>query len=273
MAEGKSLRGIQHRPFGFGFVIRVVCLAGLPVVPRPVFLSLKFHLQMALTRQQKQAQVKDLTDKFKSAQSVMFAHYIGLTVAEVSELRAKLKEQDSEMQVAKKTLLKIAAKEAGMPEIDADVITGPVSCIFSSTDPLSGAQIAFKFGKSHDQVQILGGIFDGKILTKEEAIELAKMPGRTELLAIFASMIRSPLVTFAGMCSSPLSGFARAVSEMAEKGGFDEEETTEDKPAESQSKPELIEEKEEDEVDEATDVSKPEAESESNSKPSEEGAP
>ena len=129
---------------------------------------------MALTRAQKQAQVKDLTDKFKSAQSVMFAHYIGLTVAEVSELRAKLKEQDAQMQVAKKTLLKLAAKEAGMPEIDADVITGPVSCIFSTTDPLSGAQIAFKFGKSHNQVQILGGIFDGKILTKNEAIELAK---------------------------------------------------------------------------------------------------
>ena len=179
---------------------------------------------MALTRAQKQAQVKDLTDKFKSAQSVMFAHYIGLTVAEVSELRAKLKEQDAQMQVAKKTLLKLAAKEAGMPEIDADVITGPVSCIFSTTDPLSGAQIAFKFGKSHNQVQILGGIFDGKILTKNEAIELAKMPGRTELLAIFATMIRSPLVTFAGMCSSPLSGFARAVSEIAKKGGFGEEE-------------------------------------------------
>ncbi|MBU2214056.1 MAG: 50S ribosomal protein L10 [Patescibacteria group bacterium] len=206
---------------------------------------------MALTRKQKEAQVKDLTDKFKSAQSVMFAHYIGLTVAEVSELRAKLKEQDSEMQVAKKTLLKIAAKEAGMPEIDADVITGPVSCIFSTLDPLSGAQIAFKFGKTHNQVQILGGIFDGKILTKNEAIELAKMPGRTELLAIFATMIQSPLVTFAGMCSSPLSGFARAVSEIAKKGGLSEEDKKEKK----------------EKKDETADVSK--AEPESNSEPAE----
>ncbi|MBU0767072.1 50S ribosomal protein L10 [Patescibacteria group bacterium] len=182
---------------------------------------------MALTRQQKEAQVKDLTKKFKSAQSVMFTNYIGLTVSEVSELRAQLKEQDSEMQVAKKTLIKIAAKEAGMPEIDANIITGPVSCIFSTIDPLSGAQIAFKFGKAHNQVKILGGIFDGKILTKNESMELAMMPGRTELLAIFATMINSPLVTFAGMCNSPLTGFARAVSEIAEKGGLSEEETTE----------------------------------------------
>ena len=66
-------------------------------------------------------------------------------------------------------------------------------------------------------MKIIGGIFDGKLLTKEEAVEMAKMPGREQLLAMFASMLQSPLVSFASVCSSPLTGMARGLSELAKK--------------------------------------------------------
>jgi len=210
---------------------------------------------MALTRNQKKDQVKELTDQLGKAASVMFAHYIGLTVAEVSELRNTLKESDSEMRVAKKTLLKIAAKDAGVPELGDDVLDGPISCIFSYADPLSGAQIAFKFGKTHEQVELVGGIFEGKLFGKEEVIELAKIPSRDVLLATFASMLRSPLYSFASICSSPLSGFARALSELAEKGGVSgEEEATpaEEKPKEEET-PEASKETETTEVAKASE--------------------
>lgn len=174
---------------------------------------------MALTRQQKQAQLSDLTDKMRRAQSVIFAHYIGLCVADVSKLRRSLREKNAEMKVGKKTLICIAAKEAGLPTIEDDTLDGPVSCIFSFGDPLSGAQIAFKFAKDHDKVALIGGIFDGKILTRKETIELAKMSNREVLLATFMSMLRSPLVQFASMCNSPLVGFTRAMSELAKKKG------------------------------------------------------
>jgi len=192
---------------------------------------------MALTKEQKKAQITDLTQKLKDAQSVMFAHYIGLSVAEVSDLRQKLKEAEAEMKVAKKTLMKIAAKDAGLPEFEDSAIEGPVACIFSFADPLIGAQVAFKFGKSHPVVELIGGIFEGKVLTKEEATELAKMPSRDVLLATFVAMLRSPLVTFSGICSSPLGGFARALSQMAEKGDVVKEEATaEEEPAEEEEK-------------------------------------
>lgn len=178
---------------------------------------------MALTKDQKAAQVKDLTKKMSEAQSVMFAHYIGLSVAEVSELRSKLREADAEMKVAKKTLIKLAAKEAGLPDIADGDMEGPVSLLLSFADPLSGAQIAFKFAKTHKQVALVGGVFDGKILSEAEAKELAKMPSREVLLATFVGMIQSPMRTFAGMCSSPLTGFARAMSELADKGGVNPE--------------------------------------------------
>jgi large subunit ribosomal protein L10 len=175
---------------------------------------------MAVTRIQKEALLKELTEKCESAESIIFAHYIGLNVADVSALRKELKKANAEMKVAKKTLFQLAAKNTGLPEVADEALNGPVSLIFSFADPLSGAQVAFKFAKDHNQVALIGGIFDGKLLTAAEAVELAKMPSRTELLGKFMMMLNSPLTSFAGMCSSPLSGFARALSQMADKGGF-----------------------------------------------------
>ena len=185
---------------------------------------------MALTKDQKIAQVKLLSDKLKNAKSVMFSHFTGLGVSDVSDLRKQLRENDAEMKVAKKTLMKLAFKEAGYPNIEPKEIDGAVACIFSYKDPLSGAQTAFKFSKEHDQVTLVGGVLDGKILTGEEAMELAKMPGRQQLLGMFVGMLNSPLVSFAALCSSPLEGFARALDQMADKGGFAKDEATKDEP-------------------------------------------
>jgi large subunit ribosomal protein L10 len=172
---------------------------------------------MALTREEKATQLKDLKEKMQRTQSLMFAQYIGLKVSEIGELRQKLRDAKAEMKVGKKTLMRIAAKECGLPEIPEEKLEGPVACIFSFGDPLSGAQIAFRFGKDHAQVKLIGGIFEGKLLSKEETIEIARMPSREQLLAIFATMLRSPLVSFASMCNAPLSAFARGLSELTKK--------------------------------------------------------
>jgi large subunit ribosomal protein L10 len=172
---------------------------------------------MALSRDAKTAQVADLTQKFQTASSVMFSHYLGLTVADVSSLRRKLKEKKAEMKVAKKTLINIAAKNAGKPEVADDVLNGAIACIFSYEDPTAGAQTAFAFAKDHPQVKLVGGMFEGSVLDAKQALAFAKMPGREQLLATFMSMLRSPLQSFASICSSPLRGFAVAVSEIAKQ--------------------------------------------------------
>lgn len=172
---------------------------------------------MPVTRAQKEVRLAELKEKMSKAQSTIFAQYIGLKVNEVGELRQKLREADAEMKVGKKTLMRLAAKDANLPEISEKNLHGPIACIFSFADPLSGAQVAFKFAKDHAQVKLIGGIYAGKLLTKEQAIAMANMPGKMELLAMFASMLRSPLVSFASMCQSPLSGFARGLSELAKK--------------------------------------------------------
>ncbi len=172
---------------------------------------------MALTRDQKKVQVADLTKKMQNASSVIFAQYLGLTVSNITKLRSSLRKEKAEMQVAKKTLIQIAAKDAKLPEIADANLPGGVACIFSTTEPTAGAAIAFKFAKDHPQIKLVGGIFDGKILTAAEANALATIPSRLQLLATFMSMCSAPLVQFASACSSPLTGFARALSEIAKK--------------------------------------------------------
>lgn len=159
---------------------------------------------MAVTKAQKTEILADLKDKLQKAKSVMFAHYIGMTVADVSELRSNLKKQNAEMKVAKKTLMQLAAKELNMAEPPDELLDGAVACILSYEDPLTGAQVAFKFAKTHKQVELIGGIWEGKLISKEQAIQIAQIPGREALLGMFAAMI-----------NSPLSSFARGLSELA----------------------------------------------------------
>ncbi|TSC78691.1 MAG: large subunit ribosomal protein L10 [Candidatus Peregrinibacteria bacterium Gr01-1014_25] len=163
------------------------------------------------------AQVADLKQKFEKAGSIVFAHYLGLTVAQVSDLRRKLKEQNAEMKVAKKTLIRLAAKEASKPEPTEEQMQGDIACIFSFGDPIAGPQAAFTFAKEHKKISFVGGIFDGKLLSQQDATAFAQLPSRLQLLATFMSMVRSPLTTFSSMCSSPLRGFALAMSELAKK--------------------------------------------------------
>ena len=161
---------------------------------------------MAVTKAQTAEILTDLKDKMKKAKSIMFAHYIGMTVSEVSELRGTLKKGNAEMKVAKKTLMQIAAKESNLPEPSDEMLDGPVACIMSFEDPLTGGQIAFKFAKTHKQVELIGGIWEGKLISKDEAVQIAQIPGREALLGMFMAM-----------CQGPLSSFARGLSELAKQ--------------------------------------------------------
>jgi large subunit ribosomal protein L10 len=172
---------------------------------------------MALTRVQKEDQLKDLKEKFKKANSVIFTQYIGMPVSEVTQFRKTLKASGAEMKVGKKTLMALAAKELDLPELPEAMMNGAIACIFSFIDPVSGAQVASKFAKDHPQVVFMGGLFEGKILSAAEAKSLASIPSREVLLATFAGMLQSPLRSFASMLNSPLSSFARATNELAKK--------------------------------------------------------
>jgi len=173
---------------------------------------------MALTKDQKQAQITELRADLKKAKSLVWLKYRGLTVLDVSNLRRRVRAKNAKMKVAKKTLLRIAAKEEGMTEITDQVMgTEPLAFIFSFEDEVSGAKVAFEFSRENDKVKLTGGLLDGKILSEAEAQELARMLSKEELLAKFAGMLQSPLRNFASICSTPLRSFAIALKEVAAK--------------------------------------------------------
>ncbi|MEQ1849335.1 MAG: 50S ribosomal protein L10 [Candidatus Peribacteraceae bacterium] len=172
---------------------------------------------MALTRDQKVAQVKDLTQKMAKATSIVFTNYLGLTVAQITKLRSELRKGGAEMKVAKKNLIQIAAKEANAPEVTDEMLPGDIACVFSYEEPTAGPSVTHKFAKDHPFVKLVGGIFDGKTLSKTEAVSLATIPSRQQLLGIFAGMIQSPISSFARSIGSPLTSFARAMSEYSKK--------------------------------------------------------
>ncbi|MBI1934421.1 50S ribosomal protein L10 [Candidatus Peregrinibacteria bacterium] len=168
---------------------------------------------MALTRTKKAELTQDLTEKWQRASSILFTNYIGLSVTSISRLRRELRGVDAEMKVAKKTLLRRAAESLKNPFPEEQDLPGPVACIFNYTDPLSGARVAFAFGKEHPQVRLIGAIFEGKVLTGSAAVSLAQIPPRPTLLQIFASLCQTPLQQFAAVCGSPLQSFAIALQE------------------------------------------------------------
>jgi len=166
---------------------------------------------MAVTKQKKEEILKELVDKFSRSQSVVFADYRGLDVASISELRGKCREGGAEMKVAKKTLIKLAAKDQSI-EVDDSAIEGPVVTTFSYEDPLSGIQILYKFSKGNDNLKLLGGIIDGQLVGPDVIQQYAKLPSRDELLAKLTGSMNSPLSGFVGIGNSLVAGIVRVLN-------------------------------------------------------------
>jgi len=162
---------------------------------------------MAVTKQMKEEQLAELVDKFKKAKAIVFAQNKGLTVLEIQELRGKLREKNSDMKVAKKTLMVLAAKEAGYTEIPNEVMTGAVGAVFTYNDDIiAGPKTVYEYAKKHDALSLLGALVEGKVLTKEEAKVLAMTPSKEELIGKLLFLF-----------TYPMSGFVRALDAIAKK--------------------------------------------------------
>ena len=172
---------------------------------------------MAITKSKKSAILSDLEAEFKNSASVAFTAYTGITVADIQALRSKLREGEARMIVAKKTLMQLAAKNAGLKEIPAESLEGPVAAVFSHGDELAGFQILEKSKKDFKQVEILGGVFEGEMLDKAAAQQLAQLPSKDALLGQIVGLLAAPLRGFVGAGNQIISGFVRALDQIREK--------------------------------------------------------
>lgn len=172
---------------------------------------------MPLSKDQKEGLVKQMVDQMKDAKAVVFADYQGLSVEDMKDLRKKLREKGVEFKVAKKTLIRIAAKEAGFDELSDEIIEGPVGAAFGMEDEIAAAKIIYGFGKENKNLKLRGSIFEGRVLSVAETVELAQLPGKEELMAKFVYILKSPLSGFHGVLNNTIAGFVRVLNAVKEK--------------------------------------------------------
>jgi large subunit ribosomal protein L10 len=166
-------------------------------------------------RAQKEKLVEELGQIFASSGVVVVAHYAGMTVKQMQDLRAKMRVVGGSVRVAKNKLAKIALE--GNPSAQmGDLLTGMTVLAFTE-DPVAAAKVSEEYAKANDKFVILGGSMGGTMLDPAGVKAVAAMPSREELLAQIASMIGAPASAIAGAIGAPASNIASILSTIEEK--------------------------------------------------------
>ncbi len=137
---------------------------------------------------QKEEEVKKLAEKIKNASLVMFTEYRGINVADVTELRKKIRAVDGEYLVIKNNITRRALEACGITELN-DSLTGPIAIIIGKEEYLPTLKIIYNYAKDNDFYKIKSGVLDGKVSSAEELTVLAKLPSREELIAKLAGCL------------------------------------------------------------------------------------
>lgn len=172
---------------------------------------------MAVTRQKKESVLQDLIKDWEKAKSTIFATYQGIPVKEFSSLRRELHQKGAKLKIAKKTLIRLAAKKLNYPEISEATLPGAVSITFGFQDEVAAARTLSAFAKTHPQVEILAGFMEGRLLSQKEAKFLSTIPERKELLAKLVGSLNAPISGFHGVLYGLLRNFVYALSEIQKK--------------------------------------------------------
>lgn len=168
-----------------------------------------------MDRAQKEKVVEELGQIFESSGVVVVAHYTGLTVAEMQDLRARARAAESSVRVAKNRLAKIALEDKPCESI-AEYLTGMTVLTFSE-DPVAAAKVAEDFAKDNKKFQILGGAMGTEHLDRAGVESVSKMPSRDELIAQIAGCIGAPASNIAGAVGAPASNIASILSTIEER--------------------------------------------------------
>ena len=165
-----------------------------------------------LTRIQKQKIIDDLKDKIARQKAMIFVGITGLKVKEISDLRKKLKATDSNLKVAKKTLIERAFKESKLEVFSKDKYKEEIALAFGFKDEISLAKIVYQFGLASGNLKILAGFLEGKFKEAEEIIALAQLPAKEELLAKLVWSIASPISGLVNVLHGNIKGLVYVLS-------------------------------------------------------------
>ncbi|WP_284126372.1 50S ribosomal protein L10 [Parerythrobacter aestuarii] len=160
-----------------------------------------------MDRSQKADAVAQLNGVFNEAGVVVVTRNLGLTVAQSTELRGKMREVGASYQVAKNRLAKLALKDTDYEGI-SEMLTGPIALGYSE-DPVAAAKAAVDFAKSNDKLEIVGGSMGGQLLDEAGVKALASMPSLDELRGKLVGLINAPATKIAQVVNAPANKLAR----------------------------------------------------------------
>ena len=138
--------------------------------------------------EQKKAQVEELAAKMKEAKLILLTEYRGINVSDVTTLRANLRKANSDYCVIKNNITRRALASCGIEGLESE-LEGPVAVVLGREDYLEPLKAIYEYAKENDFYKIKGGVIDGKVVSKEELITLAKLPSREVLLAKLAGSL------------------------------------------------------------------------------------
>lgn len=147
-------------------------------------------------REEKQQLVGEITTRLQNSVCTVVTDYRGLNVAQVTDLRKKLREAGVEYKVLKNTLTRIATKESNLTDLD-QYLVGPTAIAFSETDAIAPAKVLADFAKKNQALEIKGGVVEGQVVDYARIKQLADLPSREGLLSMLLSVLQAPMRNFA----------------------------------------------------------------------------
>jgi large subunit ribosomal protein L10 len=168
-----------------------------------------------MDKTQKAEAVKGLHGLFTEAGAVVVAHYSGMTVAQMGELRSRLRKAGASFKVAKNRLA-MRALEGTQAAGISDLFKGPTGIAYSE-DPIAAPKVLVAYAKENDKLKILGGVAVGAVLNPQGLKALAELPSLDQLRGKILGLLQAPATRIAGVLQAPAGSIARVISAYANK--------------------------------------------------------
>lgn len=164
----------------------------------------------------KQEVVAEIKGRFSDSEAVLLIDYRGLTVKQLSTLRANIRETGGEMTIYKNSLTEIAMRELALPSMES-LLEGPSAFVFVAGDPVATAKALATFAKENKALELKGGLVANRVIDEQGLVALSKLPSREELIAQLLGTMQNPLRGIATVCAGPMRGLATALDAIAKQ--------------------------------------------------------
>jgi len=168
-----------------------------------------------MDRAQKSEAVETLKGVFADAGAVVVTHYLGLTVAEMTDLRGRLRKEGAQLKVVKNTLVQ-KALDGSHGEAGDALFTGPVAIAYGP-DPVSAAKVTADYAKGNDKFVVMGAIMGADVLDQKAVASLATLPSLDQLRGKLIGLLNAPATRVAGVLQAPAGQLARVFNAYATK--------------------------------------------------------